>query len=160
MTAAPVPYLRTSPLSVGSDDHLSAGGRWDAAPPWSVAVRTTHYDDLHALVTVTGELDAATRAPMWAVLEAHLGAGRRYLRLDPSGVTRVDASALAGLVRTHQDALRNRGTLVITGVRGAVAEMLRSTGLDQRLLISGMRADDDLLRAVDIESVELESVAI
>ena len=85
----------------------------------------------------------STSAPLWAVLRGHVAAGRRFLRLDMSGVTFLDATALTGITAAHQDLLVNRGTLVITGVRPLVARVLRLTGLDEVLFISGPRADDE-----------------
>ena len=108
-----------------------------------LAVETVRFDRLHALVKVRGELDLGTAPPLWAVLQGHVGAGRRFLRLDLSGVTFLDATALTGITRAHQDLLRRRGTLVITGVRALVARVLRLTGLDEVLFVSGPRADDD-----------------
>ena len=109
-----------------------------------VAVETVRFDRLRALVKVTGELDLATAAPLWAVLQGHVAAGRRFLRLDMSGVTFLDATALSGITRAHQDLLVRRGTLVITGVRVLVSRVLRLTGLDEVLFIGGPRSDDDL----------------
>jgi anti-sigma B factor antagonist len=109
-----------------------------------VSVETARCDRLRALVKVSGELDLGTAAPLWAVLQSHVDSGRRFLRLDMSGVTFLDATALTGITRVHQELLRRRGTLVITGVRTLVARVLRMTGLDEVLFVSGPRADDDL----------------
>jgi anti-anti-sigma factor len=95
-------------------------------------------------VKVTGELDVSTAAPLWAVLRSHVNSGRRFLRLDMSGVTFLDATALTGITAVHRDLLARRGTLVITGVRALVARVLRVTGLDEVLLVSGPRAEDDV----------------
>jgi anti-sigma B factor antagonist len=109
-----------------------------------LAVETVRFDRLRALIRVSGELDLSTAAPLWAVLESHVAAGRRFLRLDLSGVTFLDATALTGITRAHQALLRRKGTLVITGVRTLVARVLRLTGLDEVLFVGGPRADDDL----------------
>ncbi len=109
-----------------------------------IAVDTVRFDPMRALVRVTGEIDKSTAAALWAVLQGHVGAGRRFLRLDLSGVTSIDAGALSGLTRAHQDLLHQRGTLVLTGVRSLAARVLRLSGLDQQLFIGGPRADDDL----------------
>lgn len=113
-----------------------------------VSVETLRCDRLAALVKVTGELDLGTAAPLWAVLQSHLAAGRRFLRLDLSGVTFLDATALTGITRAHRELLVRRGTLVITGVRSLVARVLRLTGLDEVLFVSGPRSDDDLPQLV------------
>jgi anti-anti-sigma factor len=110
-----------------------------------VSVETVRCDRLRALIKVSGELDLATAAPLWAVLRSHVDTGRRFLRLDMSGVTFLDATALTGITAVHRDLLRRRGTLVITGVRSLVARVLRVTGLEDVLFVSGPRADDDVV---------------
>lgn len=112
-----------------------------------MAVDTVRFDAARANITVVGDLDLATAAPLWAVLQGHLAAGRRFVRLDMSGVTFLDATALSGITRAHQDFLAARGTLVITGVRTRVARVLRLTGLDEVLFVGGSRSDDDTFTA-------------
>ena len=75
------------------------------------------------------------------------------MRLDLSGVTLLDATALSGITRAHHDLLRRRGTLVITGVRSLVARVLRMTGLDEQLFIGGPRADDELPSGLDLSAL-------
>ena len=108
-----------------------------------MSVETVHFDPERADIKVTGELDLTTAAPLWAVLQGHLSSGRRFLRLDLSGVTFLDATVLTGITRAHQQLLQSRGTLVITGVRALVARVLRMTGLDEVLFIGGPRGDHD-----------------
>jgi anti-sigma B factor antagonist len=110
----------------------------------SMSVETVRFDDTRALIKVNGELDLSTAAPLWAVLQSHLAAGRRFLRLDLSGVTFLDATVLTGITRAHKELLSRRGTLVITGVRALVSRVLRMTGMDEVLFVSGPRGDDDL----------------
>lgn len=109
-----------------------------------MSVETVGLGELRAHVRVAGDVDVATGAPLWAVLHGHLAAGRRFLRLDMSGVGFLDASALNGITQVHHAALAQRGTLVLTGVTGPVARLLRLTGLDDVLFVSGMRGDDDV----------------
>jgi anti-sigma B factor antagonist len=113
--------------------------RTDAA----LSVETTRKDQQRALVRVAGDVDMSTGAALWAVLDGHLAAGRRFLRLDVSGVSFIDATALSGLTRVHYDALKLRGTLVLTGVVPRISKLLGLTGLDEMLFISGPRTDDD-----------------
>jgi len=108
-----------------------------------MSVETVRLDQTRAYVKVSGEVDLATAAPLWAVLDGHLGAGRRFLRLDLAGVSFLDGSALTGLTRVHQDALARRGTLVLTGVSARVARVLRLAGLDRLLFIGSSVPDDD-----------------
>jgi anti-sigma B factor antagonist len=109
-----------------------------------MSVDTVGLDQLRAHVRVTGDLDVSTGAPLWAVLDGHLAAGRRFLRLDLSGVTFLDAAALTGISRAHRDALAVRGTLVLTGVRPRIVRLLRLTGLDDVLFVSGPHGDEPL----------------
>jgi anti-sigma B factor antagonist len=116
-----------------------------------MAVDTAEFDSSRALIKVSGELDIATVPPLWAVLEGHLAAGRRFLRLDVSEVTFMDAASLGGIIRAHHRALDHRGTLVITGARPPVTRMLRLTSLDEVLFVGGPRADDDLASPVPLD---------
>lgn len=108
-----------------------------------MSVETIRWDRLRAHVKVSGDVDLSTGAPLWAVLDSHLAAGRRFLRVDLSEVTFLDATALTGLTRIHSDALAQRGTVVLTGVGPRIARLIRLAGLDGVLLVSGPRADDD-----------------
>src|SRR5439155_13780780 len=78
-----------------------ASSRSHADPSFAgelMSVETVGLDYLRAHVRVTGELDMSTGAPLWAVLQSHLAAGRRFLRLDLSAVGFLDAAALSGIV--------------------------------------------------------------
>jgi anti-sigma B factor antagonist len=105
-----------------------------------LSVETVGLDQHRAHIRVAGELDLSTSAPLWAVLHSHLAAGRKYLRLDLSGVEFVDAAALGGIAVAHHDALTLRGTLVLTGVHTRIARLLSLTGLDDVLFIGGPRS--------------------
>ncbi|MBE7189896.1 STAS domain-containing protein [Jatrophihabitans endophyticus] len=109
-----------------------------------MTVETVRADSTGALVRVEGELDMATAAPLWAVLQGHLAVGRRFLRLDVRGLRFLDATALTGITAVHRDALSARGTLILTGVQSVVGRVLSLTGLDDVLFIGGPRADDDI----------------
>ena len=101
-----------------------------------VSVETVGLDRLRAHVRVTGDLDVSTAAPLWAVLQSHLAAGRRHVRLDLAGVAFLDASALSGIVQTHHDALEMRGTLVLSGMNSHVDKVLHMTGLHDVLFVA------------------------
>ncbi|HKC28151.1 MAG TPA: STAS domain-containing protein [Jatrophihabitans sp.] len=109
-----------------------------------VAIETVEADRVRASVKVLGDLDIATAPTLFAVLQAHLAAGRRFLRLDVAGVTFLDAAALTGITGIHHAALARRGTLVLTGVAERTARVLRLAGLDDVLFVGGPRSDDDL----------------
>jgi anti-sigma B factor antagonist len=103
-----------------------------------LSVETVGLDEHRAHVRVIGDLDVATGAPLWAVLDGHLAAGRRYLRLDLSGVSFIDAATLSGFARIHHSALADRGRLLLTGVRPRIARVMRLGGLDHVLFISAL----------------------
>jgi anti-sigma B factor antagonist len=102
-----------------------------------MSVQTVRFDRLRAHVRAGGDIDLSTAAPLWAVLDGHLAAGRRFLRLDLSEVTFLDATGLSGVTRVHHEALSRRGTLVLTGIHTHIAKLLQLTGLDEVLLIGG-----------------------
>jgi anti-sigma B factor antagonist len=123
-----------------------------------MSVRTVRFDDSRASVKVDGELDMGTAAPLWAVLRSHMSAGRRFLRLDVSGLSFVDATALSGITTVHRELLASRGTLVVTGVRSLVGRVLHMTGLDEVLFVSGPRADDDAERWSELSDADRVAV--
>lgn len=119
-----------------------------------MSVETVRLDREGANIKVSGELDHSTAAPLWAVLQSHVASGRRFLRLDLSNVTFLDATALTGITRVHQELLARRGTLVVTGVRSLVGRVLRLTGLDEVLFVGGPRADDDTFEAHELSEIQ------
>jgi anti-anti-sigma factor len=106
-------------------------------------IRTSRCAGQRATVSVQGELDVATAAQLWSVLQEHLSSGRRFLRLDLSGVTFVDTAAVTAIVEVHHEALYRRGTLILEGVTAPVARVLALTGVDGTLFIAGPRAEAD-----------------
>jgi len=90
-------------------------------------------------ITVRGELDLACADALRTTIREVRRAGTRYLRIDLSGVTFLDATILGVLVEAHRDFLDRRGTLVLAGVAGRVARLLSLTRLDRELLIAGQR---------------------
>jgi anti-sigma B factor antagonist len=138
-------FVRTSPTE--GPERVTATSRSETGLERARAdliVETVRFDEHRALVKASGEIDLSTGALLWAVLDTHVAMGRRFLRLDLSGVTFMDATAISGVARVHHELLDRRGTLVLTGVRPRIAKLLRLTGLDGVLLIGGPRADDDL----------------
>jgi anti-anti-sigma factor len=99
-----------------------------------VAVFTAQFDRSRASVHVTGHLQGRTAGVLEAVLGDHLRAGRRYVRLDVSGLRDSDAAGLQILLDTHHRYLANRGTLVLTGLRPPILRQLHRRGLDDVLL--------------------------
>lgn len=102
-----------------------------------LSVETVRFDERRAAVSVHGDLDVSTAAALWSVLQSHLTAGRRYLRVDLSAVKFIDAAAVTAIVEVHHEALYRRGTLVLVGVTPTVAKVFSLTGVDETLFIAG-----------------------
>ncbi len=103
----------------------------------SEAIVTVSEDAWRAVVALHGELDVANAPQLQAVLEGHLDAGRRVVRLDTQDVTFLDSSALGAIVAVHRRCVELHATLILTGVSGIVERIVKLTGLDQVLLIDG-----------------------
>jgi anti-sigma B factor antagonist len=101
----------------------------------SDAIITVTEDAWRASIALRGELDIADAPQLLAVLEAHLEAGRRVLRLDTTEVTFLDSSVLGAIVAAHRRCVEMHGSLILTGVCGVVDRIVKLTGLDQVLLI-------------------------
>jgi anti-anti-sigma factor len=105
-----------------------------------LSVETDAFDERRAAVSVHGDLDVSTAAALWSVLQRHLTAGRRYLRVDLSAVKFIDAAAVTAIVEVHHEALYRRGTLVLVGVTAPVAKVLALTGVNETLFVAGPSA--------------------
>lgn len=106
----------------------------------ALLLSTGYADDVRATVQVSGELDLSTTGRLAALLEEHLAAGRRYLRVDLGGCTFLDTAVLTTLVQLHRRLLNVRGTLVLTGVGRRAAKLLAVTGMDAVLFVGGPRS--------------------
>lgn len=117
-----------------------------------VSIETTRLGDRQAQIKVRGNLDVSTAAALWAVLQSHLAAGRRFLRLDLSALSFLDTAAVAAIVEVHHEALYRRGTLVLVGVNERVARVLALTGVGETLFVAGPRSDADFAPAIPVEN--------
>jgi anti-sigma B factor antagonist len=102
-----------SPLPPGPDPGRL---RVLVAPTSSPAVARVH---------VRGELDLATAPRLHAQLETLLGDGYRELDLDLEEVDFCDVAGLNMLLRTHAEAVRAGGRLVVRGSCPPLRLMLR-----------------------------------
>ena len=117
-----------------------------AAPTADLPVSMiVHADDVAhcATIVLSGELDLAVANSLAATLEDQHRRARRYVRLDVSDVTFLDATALSVLVDAHFEFLAHRGTLTLTGVGRPVSRLLSLTGLGDVLLVAGTRSPFD-----------------
>jgi anti-sigma B factor antagonist len=101
----------------------------------SGSIATVSEDAWRAHVALRGELDIADVPRLAAVLNGHLDAGRRVLRLDTEEVTFLDSSVLGVIVAIHRRCAELQASLILTGVRGIVQRVVQLTALDQVLLI-------------------------
>lgn len=107
----------------------------------SDAIFTVAEDAWRASIALRGELDIADAPKLLAVLEAHLEAGRRVLRLDTTDVTFLDSTVLGAIVAAHRRCVEVHGSLILTGVSGVVDRIVKLTGLDRVLLIDTAAGD-------------------
>ena len=87
-------------------------------------------------VTVSGELDIATRAAFEGYLEEVLQAGPGQVIVDLSRLSFVDAGGLRALVSLRSRADRQRTPLLLTGVSLRTLRILKIVGLDGQIAIA------------------------
>jgi anti-anti-sigma factor len=90
---------------------------------------------MRAAICAFGELDLAARPALAEGLQQQQDAGRRFVRLDLSGVTFLDCSCLGVLVAFHHRFLELHGLLILTGVNAHVARLLTLIGLHDTLFV-------------------------
>lgn len=88
-----------------------------------------------AVVHVSGEVDVQSADELRGHLLLAAGSHRRLV-LDLAGVTFLDSAGLGALVSAHRAADERGGSLVVTGARGMVREVLRASRLDTVLEVS------------------------
>lgn len=103
-------------------------------------VTTTRRDHTSAHIEVHGEPGPAAAEILQAVLDGHIRAGRRYLRVDTGGATTADQATLQVLSDVHHRLLAVRGTLIITAVSRTLARALAT--VDSSLLVLPMNVAD------------------
>jgi anti-sigma B factor antagonist len=108
----------------------------------SPAAVTSRADESPAAIRIAGALDATTRRALRAMVDEHLLLGRRFLRIDLSGLTTIDRPGLALLRDIHDRLLALRGTLVLIAAGPAVMASVRAAGLDGVLLMLEPFASD------------------
>lgn len=96
-------------------------------------VRSRVRDRLRVTLVLRGEFDLAAVDLFTTVVAHQLNMGRRFIRLDMSGVTFLDCAMLRALVLAHNQLLAHRGQLTLTRVGPRVAKLLRLTELDTAL---------------------------
>jgi anti-sigma B factor antagonist len=85
---------------------------------------------------VAGELDLAASSDLCAALTDFVDGGSDVM-IDLSGVTFIDSTALAVLVRAHTDSVAAGGRLIVTNPSPVVVRVLHLVGLITMLDIEG-----------------------
>ena len=83
---------------------------------------------------VRGDLDVATAAELWSHLSALIDRGDVKIAVDCSGVTFLDSSGIAALVRGLRAVTPLGGSLRLRRVSPRVLEVLTITSLDSVFL--------------------------
>ena len=95
-------------------------------------VEVVERDD-HALVTATGEIDAATADSVENAVTGALGSGFTTVLLDFADVTFIDSTGLGVLVRAHRSAESLDAVFAVVHPTPQTLKLIRLLGLDQLL---------------------------
>lgn len=113
--------------------------------PDGFSVHTTNSDSLRANIRVSGHLSDGAAAVLAGVIESHLRANRRFLRVHVGGVRSLAPAAIDAIVRAHDRLLARRGTMILTGVTAALEAQLRGATPATPLFLVAPTADERLL---------------
>jgi hypothetical protein len=95
----------------------------------SFEVATVAADTLRASLRVAGALTRPACSVLVCVLNAHLRAGRHYLRVDVSGASIADPSVVDSLTEVHRHVADCGGMLVLENAGPRVVDAIRSSTL-------------------------------
>jgi len=98
---------------------------------------STQQQDGHALLTLKGELDLASKVQFVDSVHQLVRAGCRTVRADLGELTFCDSSGLSGLILASKMCRNAGGSFSVFGAQDMVAEVLTLTGLDRALVDSG-----------------------
>ncbi|MFE2872699.1 STAS domain-containing protein [Embleya sp. NPDC059259] len=87
----------------------------------------------HLTVEMRGEMDLDSTASIEPTLLALARTGPAELRLDLSALGFCDTSGINLFLRLRHACARGRTTLVLTGLRGQPARVIRLVGLDRTI---------------------------
>ena len=89
-------------------------------------------EDRSLFITLSGEMDHHRAREIMAELERHIEMGLpKRLTLDLSGVTFMDSSGIAVLLRAHRRVGLLGGTMTVQHVPDQAGKVLRAAGLDR-----------------------------
>ncbi|SMD12225.1 STAS domain-containing protein [Sporomusa malonica] len=89
----------------------------------------------HVNVSLDGKIYAHDAGIVRDELLEVIDRGATDIRFDLSKLSYIDSSGLGVLVTVHKRTVEKNGKLVLTGVQGMVAEILKRTRLDKVLHI-------------------------
>jgi anti-sigma B factor antagonist len=95
--------------------------------------------DDHALVTVTGEIDAATAESLATPVAEALDAGHRRVLVDFAEVTFIDSTGLGVLVKSHRKAEAMSAVFCVVHPTTQTRKLIGVLGLDQLLHVYDSR---------------------
>jgi anti-sigma B factor antagonist len=101
--------------------------------PDDVFKSSVSQEEHRTVVTLEGELDAASSDELTQVLEDVVRNGPRRVVVDLAGVTFMDSSGLRCLLHGADHATSHDTTLVVERASGIVRRVLELTGCDQVL---------------------------
>jgi anti-sigma B factor antagonist len=90
-----------------------------------------------SVVTLQGELDLATTPLVSQRLRTAIDEGCRQMKIDLSGVTFIDATALGMLTTTRRELREREGTLDFIAYRPEFLRLCRATGLAEHFGLTG-----------------------
>ena len=125
-------------LSVGTER------KGQSMPGAGFDVRTLRCDATRANVRVSGVLDTDGAAVLAQVIDGHMRAGRRFLRLHIGGVRSMSDDAVAAIAAAHEQLLARRGTMILTGVSASMEIVLRAATPASPLLVVSPTAAEQL----------------
>ncbi|WP_162642307.1 STAS domain-containing protein [Streptosporangium sp. 'caverna'] len=101
------------------------------------------------LVTVSGELDIATKPELIHYVNNIISTRVGMVVLDLSGITFIDAQGLSALIMVKRQAQLVHTELVLAGTPPVVLSLLRITHLDKHFCAFPQMAAADYLRLAD-----------
>jgi anti-anti-sigma factor len=113
----------------------NADHRDSEQPAGGFDLRTDACDASRARLQIAGHLDAGAAVLLGEVLDGHLRAGRRYLRIHIGALQSISSEAIAVIADVHQRLLGVGGTMILTGVDPETEAALRASTPTSPLLL-------------------------
>ena len=96
---------------------------------------TTHVFGEAVILSIDGDMDAATSPLLAQKVNALLAEGKAKLVVDLSNVLFMDSSGLATLVLVHKRTRSARGEIRVCGLQEPVQELFDMTQIDRMLAV-------------------------